>query len=139
MQIPFYLLLFKTYHAQRRHNQLKMHDFRLSQGQPKVLRCIYTKENCKLKDIAEECDIEPATTSRILNSLESKGFILRKIDPGNKRAYQIKITKEGKQALERWNCHCEEVEKLSLKGFNDEEKKQFQDYLMRMYKNLTDE
>ena len=70
MKVPLYILLFKTFHAQRNKNRMHMDEFNLSPGQPKVLRYISSHNECKLKDIATECDVEPATVSKILNSLE---------------------------------------------------------------------
>lgn len=137
METPLHTLLFKTFHAQRKKNRANMNAFQLSPGQPKVLRYIQSHENCKLKDIAKECDVECATVSKMLDNLEEKGMIIRNINPQNKRAYQVNLTDKGRRALQKWEEHCMEVEQISLQGFNPEEKEQFQNYLSRMYTNLT--
>lgn len=137
MKTPFYMLVFKAFHAQRQKNRANMNLFHLSPGQPKVLRYIQTHENCKLKDIAKECDVESATVSKILDNLADKKMIVKAINPQNKRAYQLNLTETGESALKKWNEHCLEVEQISLKGFSEDEKKQFQEYLCRMYTNLT--
>ena len=133
MKTPFYLMLFKTQHAQSKKNRETMNNYDLSPGQPKVLRYLNQHKDCKLRDIASECDIESATVSKMIDNLESKKMITRMINPKNKRAYQLNITDYGKQSLEKWNKHCMEIENISLKGFSKEEKKQFEDYLNRMY------
>ena len=51
--------------------------------------------------------------------------------------YQLNITEYGKESLKKWNAHCIEIENISLKDFSEEEKEQFEDFLNRMYKNLT--
>lgn len=137
METPLHTLLFKAFHAQRQKNRANMDVFQLSPGQPKVLRYIQSHENCKLKDIAKECDVECATVSKMLDNLEEKGMVIRNINPQNKRAYQINLTDVGRDALQKWEAHCMEVEDISLQGFSLEEKKQFQSYLSRMYTNLT--
>lgn len=137
MKTPFYMLVFKAFHAQRQKNRMNMNAFQLSPGQPKVLRYIQSHENCKLKDIAKECDVECATVSKMLDNLEEKGMIIRNINPQNKRAYQVNLTDKGRRALQKWEEHCMEVEQISLQGFTPEEKEQFQNYLSRMYTNLT--
>ncbi|MFR7591619.1 MAG: MarR family winged helix-turn-helix transcriptional regulator [Longibaculum sp.] len=137
MKTPLYILLFKVFHAQRIKNRANMSEYNLAPGQPKVLRYIASHNECKLKDIAKECDVEPATVSKILNSLEEKGMITRQINPQNKRAYQLSLTSTGQKSLEKWTKHCLEVEKISLNGFSEQEKDQFRDYLSRMYANLT--
>ena len=95
------------------------------------------RNDCKLKDIAEACDVEPATVSKILNGLEEKNMLTRQINPHNKRAYQLRITPLGQEALKKWDIHCREVEAISLQGFSAQEKEQFKDYLSRMYMNLA--
>ena len=137
MKTPLYMLVFKAFHAQRQKNRMNMNAFRLSPGQPKVLRYIQNHKDCKLKDIAKECDIESATVSKMLDNLEEKGMIIRNINPQNKRAYQVNLTDKGRSALQKWEEHCMEVEQISLQGFTPEEKEQFQNYLSRMYTNLT--
>lgn len=137
MKTPFYLMLFKTQHAQSKKNRETMNSYDLSPGQPKVLRYLNQHQDCKLRDIASECDIESATVSKMIDNLESKKMITRMINPSNKRAYQLNITDYGKQSLEKWNKHCLEIENISLKGFSEKEKEQFKEYLSRMYENLT--
>ena len=86
---------------------------------------------------ADECDIESATVSKMIDNLEKKEMLTREINPKNKRAYQLNITEYGKESLKKWNAHCIEIENISLKDFSEEEKEQFEDFLNRMYKNLT--
>lgn len=137
MKTLFHMILFKTYHAQRNTIRLNMKDYGLSPGQPKVLRYIHEHKDCKLKDIATACDVEPATVSKLLNTLEDAGMLTREVDQDNKRALQLRITKQGETSLIYWNAHCKEVEEQSLQGFSETEKRQFEEYLGRMYHNLT--
>lgn len=137
MKTEFHFLLFKTFHAQRNHIRKDMHTYDLSPGQPKVLRYVAANKNCMLKDIATACDVEPATVSKILNNMEDKGMLVRVVAKDNKRAMSVSITEKGNKALKQWADHCSDVEDASLKGFTPEEVKQFEEYLCRMYHNLT--
>lgn len=137
MKTPFHFLVFKVFHAQRNKIRMHMDRYGLYPGQPKVLRYVAHHQDCKLKDIAQECDVECATVSKLLNNLEDMGMLTRTIDQKNKRALQLNITEKGSEALEKWSIHCHEVEELSLEGFSKEERIQFQEYLSRMYQNLS--
>lgn len=137
MKTQFHFLVFKVFHAQRNKIRQNMDAYGLHPGQPKVLRYISAHSDCKLKDIAQECDVECATVSKLLHHLEDMGMLTRNVDQKNKRALQLNITEKGQQALTRWNAHCNEVEKLSLSGFTKEEREQFEAYLCRMYHNLS--
>lgn len=138
MKTPFYMLVFKVFHAQRKQIRTNMDDYGLFPGQPKVLRYVSIHEDCKLKDIAEECDIECATASKILTGLEDSGMLTRCVDQTNKRALKVRITKRGEHALALWNTHCAQVEQKALTGFSEEERNLFKSYLCRMYENLSD-
>ena len=94
-------------------------------------------DGCMQKDVAEHCDIEPATTSRVLDTLEKNGFIVRKTMEGNRRAGSILITEKGREVVEKWVGHCHEVEASMLTGFTEEETAQFGDFLSRAYKNMS--
>lgn len=137
MKTSFHFLVFKAFHAQRNKIRQNMDAYDLYPGQPKVLRYIAIHSNCKLKDIAKECDVECATVSKLLNNLEDKGMLTRHVDQKNKRALQVNITEKGSEALDKWNANCLEVEKLSLRGFSEQERIQFEEYLCRMYENLS--
>ncbi|NBK98986.1 MAG: MarR family transcriptional regulator [Erysipelotrichia bacterium] len=137
MKTPFYLIMFKAFHAQRNNVKKHMHRFGLSIGQPKVLNYVSKHKDCMLKEIAAYCDVEPATASRLLNSLEENGMLEREIVSHNKRALRLSITEKGLEALTQWNEYCQHVENEELAGFSDEERKQFKQYLNRMYRNLS--
>lgn len=137
MKTPFHTIVFKVFHAQRKRIRTNMDEYGLYPGQPKVLSFLRTHENCKLKEIAEACDIECATASKLLNGLEESGMLIRQIDQTNKRALQVKITKKGEDALVLWNLHCKEIEAVALAGFSEMEQQQFMEYLSRMYTNLS--
>lgn len=137
MKTPFYFIMFKAFHAQRKQIRKNMDKFNLSPGQPKVLMYISSHNDCMLKDIANHCDVEPATVSKLLNALEQNGMLIREIVENNKRALRLSITKKGESALKQWNVHCHEVEQSALNGFSDDEKAKFKEYLCRMYHNLS--
>lgn len=49
----------------------------------------------KVSLITKDLDIPKPTTSKVLNSLEERGYILRKIDRSDRRVTYISVTEEG--------------------------------------------
>lgn len=137
MDTSLHTIVFKTYHAQRNAIRSSMHAYGLSTGQPKILRYIIQHQNCMLKSIAESCDVKPATVSRLLADLKAMGMVTRSTPQADKRALSLCITEKGRQALDLWNLHCKDVEEDSLRGFTMEERRKLEEYLARMYHNLT--
>lgn len=55
----------------------------------------------RISDITKDLDIPKPATSKTLNALEERGYILRKIDRSDRRVTYISITKEGYACIER--------------------------------------
>lgn len=132
-----HLLIFKTFRAQRNKIRPKLSVIGLSVGQPKVLQYLSEHTECMQKDLANYCDVEPATISKMLDTMEKNGLVKREDRKENRRAFRIVLTEEGELRLAAWEEICRSVDAVSLNGFTPEEERQFKDYLCRMYENLT--
>lgn len=138
MELPFNLLILKVFHAQKNQVRPKMTEIGLSPGQPKVLTFLALHGPCLQKKLADACDIEPATISKLLHSLEELELIERNNRPGDRRATEIKLTQAGQELFENeiaWRIDA--INTTSLSGFSEHEREQFILYLKRMYRNLT--
>ena len=93
---------------------------------------------CLQKDLAAACDIEAATISKLLNSLEENGLIRRDTHSGDRRATRIALTEAGSWLYEtEIRPRIGAINQCSLSGFTPEEAELFQRFLKRMYRNLT--
>src|SRR5690625_5369726 len=109
-------------HFKRSTNQLA--ELGLSSGQPKVLERLVGIEGCMQKELAEACEVEPATMTSILPNMEKQGLIKRVPTTQNSgtRALSVFLTEKGK-AKEREVAHIvSDVETSSLTGFSQEAK-----------------
>ena len=137
MKTPFHLLLIRTYHAQKNRLRPEMAGIGLSPGQPKILNRLMEKDCCMQKELAESCYIQPATVSRMLDTMEQAGLVCRQEEAPRRRAASVAITEAGREAHRQWQAICGRVGEVSLAGFTEEERQQFAEYLRRMYRNLT--
>lgn len=137
MKTALYSILMKTYHAQRARIRPYMNDIGLSAGQPKILNYLVAHPKCSQKEIALGCDIEPATVSKLLDTMEMQGLVERRKTQSDRRSFAIVISERGELAQKTWRAHCLDVEADALHDFSEEEKEQLRKYLCRMYKNLT--
>lgn len=69
----------------------------LTAGQPKILDFLGHHDGSMQKNIADGCQIDPATLTGILNRMEEKGFIERRMEKGNRRSFHIYLTELGWQ------------------------------------------
>ena len=72
-------------------------------------------EGMKVSSIAEALDISSPAVSRMLGGMERKGYILRKVNPHNRRNTIVKITKNGQKIYDKtesqMNCLLDHVTK----------------------------
>ncbi|WP_042162288.1 MarR family winged helix-turn-helix transcriptional regulator [Paenibacillus gorillae] len=87
----------------RRMNQLfmtRIKSFDLTPEQWSVLYRIREQDGMIQKDIAEKSGKDKPTTTRILDSLEAKGYVTKKIGKNDRRSYHVHITEAGIQAAD---------------------------------------
>lgn len=111
-------------------------DTGLTLGQPKVLDYLKDHNGVIQKDIAAACHIEPASLTSILNGMEKKELIIRKICNGNRRSFHIFLTSKGKEQITRIESEFEKIEQSALNGFTKTEKDTLNDYLSKIYQNI---
>lgn len=85
----------------------------LSFGEYLVLRNLRSSQNdikrcsregyMKAADLSELLELSRPSITRILNSLEHRGYIVRNIDKKDRRSININLTETGIEALERAN------------------------------------
>ena len=134
---PVHILLRRCYHAQRGQIGPFVAAEGLSPGQPKILHYLISHDGCLQKDLAMNCDIEPATVSKVLNGMEESGLIERRGCPLDKRAIRVTLTEKGRRADRCMREHFAQLEELELTGFTEEEAEALAGYLARVYQNLT--
>ncbi len=130
-------ILVKTFRAHQSVIRPKMAEIGLSPGQPIVLTMLTEHNNILQKDLADLCDIEPATISKLLVNMETDGLILRSPVPGDRRATCISITEKGREIQKQFHRISEQVRQIALDGFTPQEQQEFLGYLTRIYGNLT--
>lgn len=116
--------------------QLK--DTGLTLGQPKVLDYLKDHDGVSQKEIAAGCLIEAGSLTSILNRMEEKNLIERKMLNGNRRTFHIFMTESGKKNQKLVEKAFKKIEKTALNGISEEEQKLFMEIFCRIYRNLAD-
>ena len=66
-----------------------------------VLRCIQEAGEPSLGEIARECSMDPAATSRQVKALENDGFVERRPTTGDGRVTVVRLTRDGRDVYRR--------------------------------------
>lgn len=115
--------------------QLK--DTGLTLGQPKVLDFLKDHDGASQKEIAAGCLIEAGSLTSILNRMEEKGLIERKMLNGNRRTFHIFMTEKGKENQKKVEQAFQKIEETAKEGISPEELGQFMEIYHRIYRNLS--
>ena len=116
--------------------QLK--DTGLTLGQPKVLDYLKDHDGASQKEIAAGCLIEAGSLTSILNRMEEKGLIERKMLNGHRRTFHIFMTESGKKNQKLVEENFEKIEETALNNVSEEEQKVFMEIFLRIYRNLAE-
>ena len=111
-------------------------DTGLTSGQPKVLDYLKDHDGAGQKDIAQGCHIEPASLTAILNGMETKGLIERRLCPDNHRFYNVYLTETGRLYVSRLENEFDTIESYALQNFSEADKEQLIEYLSRIYNTM---
>ena len=133
MERSFHILLYRAFHAQRNYLRPSLQELGLGSGQPKLLAYLAARGPCHQKQLADYFDVDPANISRMVDSLERGGFVIRRTDG---RRDLVEVTCRGREASVLWQERCRQMEEVLLQGFTPEERERFADYLFRAYQNI---
>lgn len=90
------------------------------------------------KDIAEQIRINPSSLSEAIDKLESDGYVVRDVDPEDRRSTKIRLTEKGSaRACEVEDMHKERMEKL-FANLTDEEQDQLLTLLDKAFPDPED-
>ena len=111
-------------------------DTGLTSGQPKVLDYLKNHNGAVQKDIAAGCHIEPASLTAILNGMETKGLIERRLCPDNHRFYNVYLTETGRLYVGRLENEFDTIESYALQNFSEADKEHLIEYLSSIYNTM---
>lgn len=108
----------------------------LTIGQPKVLDYLADHDGSSQKEIAKACFLEAGSLTSILNRMEARGLIERRMLHGNRRTWYIFLTEEGKQCRDLVQDVFARIEQQAMNGISEEEFGAFMETYKKIYENL---
>ncbi|WP_139994028.1 MarR family winged helix-turn-helix transcriptional regulator [Paenibacillus paridis] len=110
----------------------------LSSQQGKVIDYIYKNQNNHIiqKDLADRFHLRGASITSMLQVLEQKGFIERKIPVNNERQKNIYVLPKAVELIEGFNDSFQKVEDEIVQALDDEEKRVLKKLLIRINERI---
>lgn len=116
---------------------IKLMEVGLTPGQPKVLDYLSVYDGSIQKDIARGCHIDPATLTGILERMEEKGLVERRVIKGNRRSSYVYLTDDGRESSKKIADVFEEIEAEAFTGIHKAEREQFMKIFYEIFSNLS--
>lgn len=110
----------------------------LTMGQPKVLDYLKSHDGASQKEIAAGCFIEAGSLTSILNRMEERGLIERRMLNGNRRTFHIFMTEAGKKSQKIVEEAFVEIEEAAWKDISQEDAEAFMRIYHKIYNNLSE-
>jgi len=128
-------------------NQVKVHDtlckragVDLDRAGAALVYKLYTEgPNMRLTELADRLAIDPPAVTRKVQQLERAGLLVRSMDPHDARALQLKLTREGRRAIERLFHARQQWLDDVLRGWPDADRRELARLLQRLATSVADD
>jgi len=130
------LLLFDTSRFFRRRFDARARSLGVSRAQWQVLFALSRNEGINQAGLAEALDVETITVGRMVDRLEDAGFVERRADPADRRAWRLHLTDRARPVLDQLRDVSNEVTAEALAGIDEDEQAALAELLTRLRANL---
>lgn len=109
----------------------------LTAVQARLLLALDRHPDCNQGFYADRLEVEPITLTRIVDRMETAGWIERRADPGDRRARILHLTGKARDKVARVEAIVDRLVGDMLSGFSTSEQHQLADLLARVGDNLA--
>ena len=109
----------------------------LTRAQCQVLAYLVYHEGINQAGLAELLELEPISLGRLVDRMAQAGWIERRPDPRDRRAWQLFITEKAKPLFAKMVAIGREVRAEALAGFTPAEGDRIMELLLRARHNLS--
>lgn len=114
----------------------RLGDCQLAPEQQLVMALLMKREGLSQNEIAEQLRKDKSGLTRMLGSLEKKGFIERRGCPNDRRCMKVFLTDSGRALKDDIDVVTQTTKELLLEGFTEQEKKELWSLLARLRSNV---
>jgi DNA-binding MarR family transcriptional regulator len=121
----------------RRSFDRRLQSLGLTQAQWRAIVNIARTEGMSQTALAECLEIQPITVGRLIDRMESAGWVERRSHPADRRAVQLYLTPKSQPILEEIHARAADMMAESVTGIPAATQKQLFDQLQRIKQNLA--
>ncbi len=109
----------------------------LTRAQWRVLVHLAPRQGINQSALADILELDAVTMGRHVDRLERDGWLERRPDPGDRRAWRLHLTEAAQPTLDRMERIATEMQAAALEGLSPPERERLVDMLARIKANLA--
>jgi DNA-binding MarR family transcriptional regulator len=111
----------------------------VSIGQWYFLRALWEEDGLTQRELSHRVGMMEPTTVTALNGMEKRGLVERVRNARDRRKMNIYLTEKGRSLRSKLMPVEEGINRLAVKGMDEEQQAQFESALRRLLANLSEE
>lgn len=115
-----------------------MKTLHLNKTQWRIMGYLDMFKTINQSELANLLGLSKAMLGQIIHSFEEKGWVSRKISKTDRRSYDLALTSKAKNTGKLLSTIMVLEAERIMTGFRDEERRELENYLRRMRKNLAE-
>ncbi|HET8940395.1 MAG TPA: MarR family transcriptional regulator [Rudaea sp.] len=121
----------------RKHFDRRAGQFNLTRAQWRALKRVSYSEGLRQNELAEQLEMEPIAIGRVIDRLQKAGFVERRADPADRRAWRLFLTARAHAVVDDMELISSELFRQAQRGITAAQMKSMIDMLGRMKDNLN--
>lgn len=110
-------------------------DFNGPQG--RILYILWNADSIPIKELSKKTGLATTTLTSMLDRMEAAGLVNRIFDKADRRKVLIVLTEKAQALKTDYDEVSSQMSEIFYQGFSDDEILQFENYLVRILKNLN--
>lgn len=120
----------------RKHFDRRAVKFGLTRAQWRATKMLYHREGLRQTELAEYLEMEPIAVGRVIDRLQTAGFVERRPDPKDRRAWRLYPTEQARAVIADMEDIARGLRRDATQGIAMEEMEQCMAVINRIKENL---
>lgn len=120
----------------RKHFDRRAVKFGLTRAQWRATKMLYHREGLRQSELAELLEMEPIAVGRVIDRLQAAGFVERRPDPKDRRAWRLYTTEQARVIVDDMELIARDLRRDATTSITHAEMTQAMAVLNRIKENL---
>jgi MarR family transcriptional regulator for hemolysin len=120
----------------RKHFDRRAVKFGLTRAQWRATKVLYHREGLRQTELAEFLEMEPIAVGRVIDRLQAAGFVERRPDPKDRRAWRLYTTEQARVIIDDMESIARDLRRDATRGIDPDELRQALAVINRIKDNL---